>query len=346
MNLNEYQKQKQLKREEHDIRSKKYNEITRNKNTFKVYMHVNKQTGKKYIGITCEKINSRWRGGKAYKSNGHFKNAIDKYGWEEGFEHLVLFDNLSQQEAMEKEIELIAKYRNTPEGVYNITDGGEHCFQTPESISKMKETKRKNKTPEHLLRVKLAAQARDFDGQNNPFFGKHHTEQTKKKMSENHWSKRDPERFLNSIVINKKGGENPHAKQVIRISDGKIYSCIKDCYKENNVTKNTITAYCMGRRSVYLYMYKVDYDNLSLDEQLRIQEEVKDFLNNPNKYDKKNKKVICLEDGKIYNGCEECGKHYGISKTLVGSQCRKAHTNAEITRKFMYLKDYWEVING
>lgn len=341
MELEQYKQQKQQKDMEHSQRSEKYENVTRQRNTFKVYMHVNKHNGRKYIGITCENVNSRWRGGRAYKCNEHFRHAIDKYGWDEGFEHVVLFDNLTQQEAMNKEVELISKYRNTPEGVYNITDGGEHYIQTPESIAKMKETKRKNKTPEHLLRVKLAAQARDFNGEKNPFYGKTHTEETKKILSEKHWSKTDPERFYNSVAIMKTGGDNPSSKQVIRLKDGKIYSCIKNCKTDNNITADTVTQYCKGRRSVFLYMYKEDYDKLSLEEQIKRRDVVLDFLQNPDKYNKSFKKVICLTDNKIYDGCLECAEYYGLTETQVGYQCRNFSTpNNRVERRFMYVKDY------
>ena len=69
--------------------------------TFIVYMHINKINNKKYIGITCQKANERWRNGKGYKT-GRFKKSIDKYGWD-NFEHIILFDNLTKDEACNKE---------------------------------------------------------------------------------------------------------------------------------------------------------------------------------------------------------------------------------------------------
>ena len=259
MELQEYKQQREQREKESQVRKSKYKEVTRNRKTFKVYMHINKINGRKYIGITCENVNSRWRGGRAYKCNGHFKNAIEKYGWDEGFEHIVLFDNLTQQEAMDKEVELIAKYRNTPEGVYNITDGGEHYIQTPESIKKMRETKRRNNTPEHLNRVKLAAQLRDFNGEKNPFYGKTHTNETKQILSEKHWSKTDPERFYQCVRDSRYGQNNPNAKQVIRLIDKKIYNCIKDCIEDNGVSREYIRLHCLGRKKEQKFMYLKDY---------------------------------------------------------------------------------------
>ena len=98
---------------------------TKDKN-FYVYMHVNKINNKKYIGITSqERVNDRWRSdGSGYKTQ-VFGKAIDKYGWE-NFDHIILFEGLSEQEAINKEIELIQKYNTrNPKNGYNISEGGD-----------------------------------------------------------------------------------------------------------------------------------------------------------------------------------------------------------------------------
>ena len=88
-----------------------------------VYMHI-VPNGKKYIGITCNNINKRWRKGKGYWSNEYFTNAINKYGWD-NIQHLILFDNLSKKEAECKEKELINFHKTYKrEYGYNIEKGG------------------------------------------------------------------------------------------------------------------------------------------------------------------------------------------------------------------------------
>lgn len=110
-------------------------------------MHTNMINNKKYIGITKKPPKKRW-GCKGYgykKSQPVFWNAIQKYGWD-NFEHEILFNNLSQKEAQEKEVEFIAKYKtncrryDSPEYGYNMTDGGEGVsgnFPTIETRQKM-----------------------------------------------------------------------------------------------------------------------------------------------------------------------------------------------------------------
>lgn len=92
-------------------------------NTFCVYCHISPD-GKRYIGITSRSPKVRWHGGSGYRDNDHFRRAIAKYGWD-AFQHIILFENLSMEEASEKEKELICEYETTnPDKGYNIAPGG------------------------------------------------------------------------------------------------------------------------------------------------------------------------------------------------------------------------------
>lgn len=95
-------------------------------NNFVLYKHTS-PTGKVYIGITCQNPTARWRGGLGYRHNGHFFNAIMRYGWE-NFKHEILYEGMTRAEACQKEKELIAEYRSTDERYgYNLTIGGDGC---------------------------------------------------------------------------------------------------------------------------------------------------------------------------------------------------------------------------
>lgn len=136
-----------------------------------VYSHVNKVNGKVYIGQTCRKPNERWRNGKGYIGNDHFYRAILKYGWD-NFEHNILFEGLSQDEANEKEIELISFYDSTDYNKgYNQTIGGDgtngykYTDEQREAISR-RQTGR-NLTDEWKANISKAVR-----GENHPFYGK------------------------------------------------------------------------------------------------------------------------------------------------------------------------------
>lgn len=92
---------------------------------YTVYMHRNKSNGKVYVGQTGASVQQRWKNGKGYHHNQHFQSAIKKYGWD-GFEHIILFEGLSKEQACSLEQDIIAKYDSTdPQKGYNNSIGGE-----------------------------------------------------------------------------------------------------------------------------------------------------------------------------------------------------------------------------
>lgn len=108
---------------------------------YKVYVHVNKSNGKKYVGITKQIPEHRWQHGCGYKynNNTYFWNAINRYTWD-GFEHLILEDGLSFEQAKAKERYYIALYKsNLPEFGYNLTMGGDGFL----GMKRSEETKEK-----------------------------------------------------------------------------------------------------------------------------------------------------------------------------------------------------------
>ena len=112
-------------------------------NNYTVYMHTNLINDKKYIGITQQVPEMRWKNGKGYKSTSHFRKAIDKYGWD-NFKHEILYTGLTAEEASLKEQELIKQYDTTNRlHGYNNSTGGEVSFtftHSAEARRKMSET--------------------------------------------------------------------------------------------------------------------------------------------------------------------------------------------------------------
>lgn len=83
-------------------------------------------SGKRYIGITKQKLEERWgKDGYRYQRCTLFWRAIQKYGWE-NFEHVVIDSADTLEEANEKEKHYIIKYRtNDADYGYNCTEGGD-----------------------------------------------------------------------------------------------------------------------------------------------------------------------------------------------------------------------------
>lgn len=80
-------------------------------NNYIVYIHIS-PSEKVYIGITAFDPKYRWlNNGRGYKNQTVFFNAIIKYGWI-NFKHEILYEGLTKEEALDKEEELIRKYKS------------------------------------------------------------------------------------------------------------------------------------------------------------------------------------------------------------------------------------------
>lgn len=115
-----------------------------------VYKHII-PNNKVYIGITSISPESRWKNGNGYK-NQMFYRAIQKYGWN-NIRHEILFEELTKEEAEQKEIELIKQYNSTNGKFgYNIDNGGSsigcHSEVTRQKFSKnmLGDTRNKGRT--------------------------------------------------------------------------------------------------------------------------------------------------------------------------------------------------------
>lgn len=139
---------------------------------YTVYMHIC-LNDKKYIGITKLKPNIRWRNGDGYKTQQYFYKAIKKYSWE-NIEHKILYENLTKEEAEQKEVELIKHYKsNNNKYGYNIESGG--------NLNKeISEVTRKRQRDAHLGYITKEETKRKLS---YIFKGRQISEETKKKMS-------------------------------------------------------------------------------------------------------------------------------------------------------------------
>lgn len=150
---------------------------------YTVYMHVNKINDKKYIGITKMSVNKRWgHEGSGYKNNKQpaFYRAIQKYGWD-NFQHIILYENLSQDQACHIEVQLIKEYKTQDKNFgYNIQPGGQlgnsGVTFSEEHKKKLSQVhKGKKLTEEHKRKISEGTKG------HRPCV---HSEETKKKLSQ------------------------------------------------------------------------------------------------------------------------------------------------------------------
>ena len=138
-----------------------------------VYKHTC-PNGKVYIGITSNY--ARRCVPSNYKHNIRWTRAINKYGWKD-IKHEILFENLTKEEACQKEIELIALHKSTDQRFgYNVNLGGNIPFSYGKHLSK---THKQNIARANTGKVPTEA-AREKNRQAH--LGKSHTEETRQKM--------------------------------------------------------------------------------------------------------------------------------------------------------------------
>ena len=211
---------------------------------FIVYMHENKINHKKYIGITCQKPTQRWRGGKGYKI-GLFKKAIDKYGWN-NFNHFVLFEHLSKEDACQKERELIEQYKTMNNNYgYNLCEGGNLTL----GYHHTEKSKEKMSTARKGMYIGEKNPMYGKSGIFAPMYGKHLTEEHKRKISEA-----------------KKGNKKPYQEKLGKKIDQydingnfiKTWNSISCAEQELNLKGTHISRVCRGKRKTtggYVFKY-------------------------------------------------------------------------------------------
>lgn len=205
---------------------------------YTVYQHKNKINGKIYIGITKQEPEQRWRHGEGYKSSPHFYAAIQKYGWD-NFEHNILFENLTKEEACQKEQELIAKYNSMDrEFGYNSTSGGDIFTMNEETKQKISQALMGNKNglghPCSEEKKKKISEAQK---------GRHLTEEHKQKLSEAAKKRHTPCSEQAKENIRKAS----HKKPVYCEELNTIFKSVQECSRQLGIPATNISKLCKGK---------------------------------------------------------------------------------------------------
>jgi group I intron endonuclease len=160
-----------------------------------IYMTINNENGKRYIG---QKKSNVFLHEKYLGSGKILKQAIELYG-KENFSVIMLCECESKEELNEMEIKYIAYYnaQNDPD-FYNICKGGEagaggplfkghkHSDKTKKQMSKNRSGNKNSNYGNHwkMNEAQLKRRSELSSGENNPMYGKQHTEETLRKISE------------------------------------------------------------------------------------------------------------------------------------------------------------------
>lgn len=206
-----------------------------------VYCHTNKINGKKYIGITSQKPECRWKNGEGYRNNVYFYRAIQKYGWH-NFAHEILYTNLKKEEAENLEIKLIEEYKTRfNQKGYNIESGGNIKKDVPNETRKKISEKLKGHKVSEETRKKISQSQM---GKESPLKGKKMSAEFIKKNSISHigqvpWNKG---RHWTDDEKAKCGG-----KAVMCIETGNIYKTAHEAGRELGLDFSSICKCVKGK---------------------------------------------------------------------------------------------------
>lgn len=203
-----------------------------------IYKITNKINNKIYIGQTVRDLKERIQEHKRNKGCIMYK-AFQKYGFE-NFNIEVIFETEDIEILNEKEKYYIKVFNSlTPNG-YNLCEGGSNTkgYRHKEESKKKMSASKKGK----------------YCKEENHFYKKHHTEETKQKMRDKF---KDDEFYkkrcehLNKIRFIKK-------RKVLCVNTGKEFESIKAACLEYGIKDSThVSRVCRGKRkSCFGYVFK------------------------------------------------------------------------------------------
>lgn len=218
------------------------------RNCYSVYKHTF-PNGKVYIGITKVSPYKRWANGRGYASQRLMWRVIEKYGWE-NVTHDVLFENLSKEQAEQKEIELIKRYKSTDKKYgYNIDYGGNSKAPVTEETKQKLRTALKGHEMPLEVRRKISETTK---GQGAYWYGRKHTDKTKALISENRKGKcigvvftDERKKKISEAML---GNDNAPRKTVLCVETSIRYKSAREAGRKTELSNVKISECCRGLR--------------------------------------------------------------------------------------------------
>lgn len=198
-----------------------------------IYITTNNINGKRYIGQ--KKINRNW---KNYLGSGLLlQKAFKKYR-KENFTKVIIDFAYTKEELDIKEVQYIEFFDAVnSDDYYNLQNGGNSCSPTEETKEKIRQS-----------HIGLLA------GEKHPFYGKHHTEESKQKISKNrkgispNIGRKATEEQKQKLKKSRQNIPRRFHRQIRCVETGKVYDAVCDAEREFGYNQGRISRVLCGKR--------------------------------------------------------------------------------------------------
>ena len=319
------------------IEKVKYFPVVYSRRTYCVYVHENKINGRKYFGITKGYPKDRWGHGSGYVKCTKFYPAIKKYGWD-GFHHIVIVNNLSEEEATYLEKSFIKIFNTTNrEFGYNTDKGGKLSSISAKVKRKMIAERRMRPIIclETMQRYESQADLSNVEGKSHSYVH----DACKSKGSRVHngkhylyiedYIKMSP-REIQDII----DGKFQNHQEVVCMETGEVFWDATKAGQTLSYGKFSVSNRCNHFRERgkdnfaggFHWAFKEDYEKLSPEEIERI-------------INLDNFRVVCIETKKIYENPIIASKETKADEGCIRRCCKGILRHAG-NLHWMYEKDY------
>ena len=175
-----------------------------------------------------------------------------------------------------------------------------------------------------------------------------HSEITKKKIGESNKGRKATEEQLKKMKEARLGKSATwNCIKIICLNTNEIFNSLIETSKKYNIDSSAICQACKGKHKScngLAFRYYDDYLNMSKKE---IEEAIKESQKNQwdNASEAKYKKIVCLDERKVFNSIKEAGEYYNIKCRSGISQCLVGKNKTYEGHTWIYYDEYINMTN-